>query len=141
VDVTSTILAAGGVVTRRGERGDTEMLVVHRPRYGDWSFPKGKLDPGEDFEAAARREVAEESGIVAELGRELAPAKYLDRHGRPKLVRYWHMTPRGVIPWEANDEVDEVRWITAAEAATLLSYDGDLRLLAEVVGELSGGTG
>jgi 8-oxo-dGTP diphosphatase len=118
-----------------------EMLVVHRPRYDDWSFPKGKLDAGEAFEAAARREVAEETGVVVELGRELATMEYVDRHGRPKVVRYWHMTPTGDVPWAANDEVDQVRWIPAAEAATLLTYDGDLRLLAEVAGEAFGGTG
>ena len=134
------VRAAGAVLWRRAA-GEVEVALIHRPKYDDWSFPKGKLDPGEAFEAAAQREVAEETGIVVALGRELATMEYVDRHGRPKVVRYWHMTPTGDVPWDANDEVDQVRWIPAAEAATLLTYEGDRQLLAEVAGELFGGTG
>jgi 8-oxo-dGTP pyrophosphatase MutT (NUDIX family) len=123
------VRAAGGVVTRRTDDGTTEVLVVHRPRYDDWSFPKGKLDAGETDEHAALREVEEETGWRCRLRDELGVRRYEDRHGRPKLVRYWHMEPLGAEPFVPNDEVDTVRWIPAGEAARLLSYDGDRRLL------------
>ncbi len=120
-------------MTRNGDNGRTEVLVVHRPRYDDWSFPKGKLDPGEDDEAAARREVFEETGCRVELHEELPVRRYTDRKGRPKLVRYWRMTIVDCDPFVPNDEVDVLRWIPLDEAATLLSYDGDRRLV-EVLG-------
>ena len=124
--------AAGGVVTRPRPDGTLEILVVHRPRYDDWSLPKGKLEPGESYEEAARREVAEETGVLTELGTELPTSHYVDRKGRPKTVRYWMMTAVGAQPWEPNDEVDATRWIAPAEAATLLSYADDRRLVATV---------
>ena len=105
------------------------VLLVHRPRYDDWAFPKGKLDPGESFEDAALREVEEEAGVRCTLGRELPSAKYEVR-GRPKLVRYWLMTPEAETAFEPNDETDEVRWLTPDEARALLSYDHDRELLA-----------
>ncbi len=94
------VQAAGGVVTRPATlRGSVEYLVVHRPRYDDWSLPKGKLEPGESFEAAARREIEEETGVQVELGAALPDTEYVDRHGRPKVVRYWLMTPVGTTSW------------------------------------------
>ena len=122
--------AAGGVVWRRsGDR--LEVCVVHRPRYEDWSLPKGKLDPGERFEDAALREVEEETGLVCELGRKLPDVTYDDHKGRSKLVRYWTMTTeRGDGPeFTPNDEVDELRWLPVAEAVALLSYAPDRELL------------
>lgn len=110
------------------------MLVVHRPRYDDWSWPKGKLGPGEGHEAGARREVEEETGLVCELGPELATERYVDGRGRPKEVRYWAMTPTGTTPaggeFQPNAEVDEIRWLTVAEALALLTYDRDRTVLA-----------
>ena len=123
--------AAGGLITRPSVSGGPEILVVHRPRYDDWSLPKGKLEPGESFEDAAVREVEEETGIRCELGVELAPHRYVDRKGRDKVVRWWRMTPVSTGPFIANDEVDELRWIRAGEAATLLTYDADRKLVAE----------
>jgi 8-oxo-dGTP diphosphatase len=128
----NTVEAAGGVVTRRGEHGEVEVLVVHRPRYDDWSLPKGKLEPGETFEDAAAREVEEETGVRVQLGDELPAQRYLDRKGRDKLVRYWMMTPMGASAWTANDEVDQVRWVRAGEAQTFLTYDADRSLVATV---------
>jgi 8-oxo-dGTP diphosphatase len=125
------IEAAGGVVTRAGPDG-TEVLVVHRPRYDDWSLPKGKLDPGEEHEDAARREVEEETGWRCRLGAELPAVRYRDRRGRPKHVRFWHMTPVEFVAFTPNDEIDDVRWISRGEAATLLSYPADRRLLANL---------
>ena len=120
--------AAGGVVMRKGPE-ETEIAVVHRPRYDDWSFPKGKLDPGETFEEAALREVREETGLTCRLGPELAFAHYNDNKGRPKLVRYWLMAVIEDPGFEPNDEVDELRWLTPAEATELLTYSRDRNLV------------
>jgi 8-oxo-dGTP diphosphatase len=120
------VRAAGGVVRRDGR-----IAVVHRPRYDDWSLPKGKLDPGETWEEAALREVREETGLECELGEELSSTRYHDRKGRSKLVRYWLMDPvEG--EFAPNDEVDELRWLTPAEAAALLTYPRDKELAQEV---------
>jgi 8-oxo-dGTP diphosphatase len=134
------IRAAGGVVIRTADGGVSEFLVVHRPRYDDWSIPKGKLEPGETFEDAARREIEEETGVRVELGDALTPTEYVDRHGRPKVVHYWEMTPVGEAGWQPNDEVDETRWITSGEAATLLSYEHDRCLIAAVENARHGGS-
>ena len=120
------VKAAGGVVRRDGR-----IAVVHRPRYDDWSLPKGKLDPGETWEEAALREVREETGLECSLGEELSSTSYLDRKGRSKLVRYWLMEPVGG-EFAPNDEVDELRWLTPAEAAALLTYPRDKELAQEV---------
>jgi 8-oxo-dGTP diphosphatase len=124
------VKASGGVVCRRGEDG-AEVAVVHRPRYDDWSFPKGKLDAGESWEDAALREVWEEIGLQCRLGDELSPTAYRDNKGREKVVRYWLMEPIDGT-FEPNDEVDEMRWVRPAEAESLLSYDRDRDLLREV---------
>ncbi len=119
------VRAAGGLIVRDGL-----VVVVHRPRYDDWSLPKGKLDPGETFEQAAVREVREETGLECELGEELSSTSYHDRKGRSKLVRYWLMDPVGG-EFAPNDEVDELRWLTPAEAAELLTYPRDVDLVQE----------
>ena len=125
--VSDRIDAAGGVVVRDGR-----VLVVHRPRYDDWTFPKGKLDPGESFEEAAVREVEEETGLRCTLGDELPSTRY-DVGGRPKLVRYWLMTPESEAAFEANDETDDLRWLTPEDASGLLTYARDRFLLRSVV--------
>jgi 8-oxo-dGTP diphosphatase len=122
------IEAAGGVVMR-GAPDETEVAVVHRPRYDDWSFPKGKLDPGETFEEAALREVREETGLVCRLGPELAFARYEDNKGRPKVVRYWLMAVIEDPGFEPNDEVDELRWLAPEAATALLTYSRDRELI------------
>ena len=113
---------------------DGEVLVVHRPRYDDWSLPKGKLDPGESFEDGARREVWEETGVRGRIREELQPVEYVDRKGRDKLVRWYRMDvdgePGEFVP---NDEIDELRWVTPAEARDLVSYEHDRVLLATIV--------
>jgi 8-oxo-dGTP diphosphatase len=123
------VKASGGVVWRRGEHG-VEIAVVHRPRYDDWSLPKGKLDPGESWEAAALREVEEEIGVRCRLGDELTPTAYDDNKGRAKVVRYWLMEALDgeFVP---SGEVDEMRWLAPADAAPLLTYDRDRELLRE----------
>jgi 8-oxo-dGTP diphosphatase len=145
---TGTVHAAGGVVLRRVEHevedgvergrgagagsstGGREVLLVHRPRYDDWSLPKGKLEPGETFEDAARREVEEETGLRCALGRELAPVEYRDRKGRPKRVRYWLMdAAEPARPFTPNAEVDRLSWCTPEDALSLLSYEHDRELV------------
>lgn len=123
------VRAAGGVVWRLGSSGDAEVVVVHRPKYDDWSLPKGKCDPGEPAEACALREVEEETGWRCVLGPELPPVSYADRKGRPKEVRYWVMTLAAESAFAANDEVDQARWLTVAGACRLLTYERDCRLL------------
>jgi 8-oxo-dGTP pyrophosphatase MutT (NUDIX family) len=121
------IRAAGGVVLRSGDAGD-EVLLVHRPRYDDWTFPKGKAHPGETDEACALREVEEETGLRCELDGELPSTDYLDGEGRPKRVRYWRMHPVGGRLAFVR-EVDDARWVTPEVARLLLSYTRDLPLL------------
>jgi len=126
------IAAAGGVVIRRGEGGEPEIAVIHRPKYMDWSLPKGKLEPGEEWLDAALREVEEETGYRCRTGEELSSIGYLDRKGRSKLVRYWLMEPLegGFRP---HDEVDEIRWLSPEEAERELTYDHDRELVREAL--------
>lgn len=123
------IEAAGGVVWRRGAKGSLKVLLVHRPRYDDWSLPKGKLDPGESHRHAALREVEEETGLRCKAGEELPEVRYDDRKGRLKRVRYWSMELVDGS-FEPNDEVDEVRWLPLDEADQTLTYAHDLAVLA-----------
>ena len=120
------VRAAGGVVAHDGR-----LLLVHRPKYDDWTFPKGKCELGESDEACARREVEEETGLLCELGAELPSTHYTDSRDRPKRVRWWRMEPVAG-EFTPSDEVDEIRWLSREEAAELLSYDRDLILLDAV---------
>ena len=118
------MLAAGGLVLRGGR-----IAVVHRPRYDDWSLPKGKLDEGESFEEAALREVEEETGLTCRLKQQLGDTSYRDRKDRAKLVRYFEMEPESG-DFTPNDEVDEMLWLEPADALRRLSYDFDRELVA-----------
>ena len=123
------VRAGGGLVWRRTGSGDVEIVLVHRPAYGDWSYPKGKLESGESEEAAALREVEEETGLRCRLGPELGTTEYRDSRNRRKTVRYWQMRAVGGSLAAAN-EVDDARWVPLEEAPHLLSYDRDRGLLA-----------
>ena len=118
------IRAAGGVVFDASGR----VAVVHRPRHGDWSLPKGKLDPGEGWEAAALREIEEECNLRCELEDELPESNY-KVGGHPKRVRWWRMRVVEDLGFTPDDEVDQLRWATPEEAATLLTYRADRALV------------
>jgi len=125
-----SIWAAGGIVSRGSKHGP-KVLLIHRPRYDDWSFPKGKLDAGEALVTAALRETREETGFACRVGARLPEVVYCDAKGRTKCVVYWLMNPKSGS-FEINDEVDEIRWLSPKRAIKLLDYrrDGDLLRLA-----------
>ena len=127
----TVVRAAGGVPVRATPDG-LQVLVVHRPQYDDWSFPKGKCEPGESDEACAVREVAEETGLVCALEAELPSTRYNDSSARPKRVRYWRLRVVGGTLDFAH-EVDSARWVSAAEAESLLTYARDLDVLHALV--------
>jgi 8-oxo-dGTP diphosphatase len=122
------IRAAGGVLIAPNGQGQTKVAVIHRPKYMDWSLPKGKLEEGEGWQEAALREVEEETGYRCEPITELPRVSYLDRKGRRKLVRYWLMEPQGG-GFESHGEVDEMRWVAPEEAEELLTYPHDRELV------------
>lgn len=119
------IRAAGGVVVRDGR-----VLIVHRPKYGDWTLPKGKCKDGETTEECALREVEEETGLACEIVAAAGETRYLALKG-PKVVHYFLMRPLGgqFVP---HDEVDDVSWTTAEEAVGALSYRRDAELLSQL---------
>jgi 8-oxo-dGTP diphosphatase len=119
---------AAGAVLVEGER----VALVHRPRYDDWTLPKGKHQPGEDDITAALREVLEETGFHGRIERDLGVVRYtVEKQGAvlPKVVRYYVMRA-GAGDFTPNDEVDELRWVTREQAAQLLSYERDREVLA-----------
>ena len=122
------VRAAGGVVWRVGDGGAPEVLLVHRPKYDDWTIPKGKAERGESDEACALREVEEETGLRCELGAYAGDTEYVDREGRRKIVRYWEMRPLGGA-FTPRREVDDVRWLSVADAVRLLAYERDVPVL------------
>lgn len=126
----SDVVAAGAVVVRRTNGG--EVLLVHRPKYDDWAWPKGKQDPGEHVTATAVREVLEETGVEVRLGRPLPRQLYLVSGGRAKHVHYWTgwvMGDPDVSGYTANAEIDEVTWVGFEKARRLLTYADDVALL------------
>jgi 8-oxo-dGTP pyrophosphatase MutT (NUDIX family) len=126
------VRAAGGVVLREGPSG-VAIILIHRPRYDDWSLPKGKLLRGESHRDAALREVKEETGFGCELEDELPNVAYVDSLGRPKVVRYWMMRAVAEDEFLPTPEVDEVRWVPIEEATEMLTYLHDQELVRHVM--------
>jgi 8-oxo-dGTP pyrophosphatase MutT (NUDIX family) len=131
VDPVKVIRSAGGIPYRLAGEGTREVALIHRPSYDDWTFPKGKVEVGEEPEQAALREVGEETGLRVRLADEAGVTSYVDQRGRQKTARYWTME---VLSGEfaANAEVDELRWLPLDDALHLLTYDRDRSLLSSI---------
>jgi 8-oxo-(d)GTP phosphatase len=131
------ILAAGGLVIRQDGDGTVKVLMVHRPRYDDWSLPKGKTDHGETPAETALREVEEETGIRCRIIAPVAEAHYRVPTGEDKVVRYFAMRPLQEPPFVPNPEVSEIRWLAPADAAQLATYAHDRTLLENDVDRMA----
>lgn len=130
-----TVVAAGAVVWRPDPThdGGVEICLVHRPRYDDWSLPKGKLDRGEHLLACAVREVEEETGQRVLLGRPL-PTQHYEANGRPKRVHYWAARADDAAPaWRGTKEIDEIAFLPAADAAHRLTHPRDADIVAALL--------
>ena len=123
------IEAGGGVIVDMS-KGKPRYLLIHRPRYDDWSLPKGKLDSGEKHRDAALREVKEETGLVCDVLAKLSPVNYITPNGNPKRVKYWLMEARSG-KFVQNDEVDAVTWVKRSQAMSLLTHVHDQAVLVE----------
>jgi len=126
----SVIRAAGGVVLRKSRSGETEIAVIHRPAYDDWTLPKGKIEPDETPEDCALREVREETGLRCDLVRPLGCTAYVDRRGRDKVACYWVMEVRGG-KFKPGIEVDKLQRLTTGDAIKRLTYGRDRTLLLQ----------
>jgi 8-oxo-dGTP pyrophosphatase MutT (NUDIX family) len=126
------IRAAGGIVIRPVANGRFEVACIFREARGDWTFPKGKLDPAETFEQAALREVWEETGMTCEVIRFAGSTNYTHRKGKPKIVAYYLMSV-GTGEFAPNDEVDELVWLALEQVREHLTWDRDQELFDLVV--------
>jgi 8-oxo-dGTP diphosphatase len=127
------VRAAGGVVVRgRSNSGGFEVALIYRSTHDDWSFPKGKLEPGETELFCARREVEEETGLLCNIGSYLGQTEYVDRRDRPKIVHYWLMEPLEG-EFEPTDEVADMQWVPIELAHQVLTYEHDRELFARNV--------
>ena len=126
----SVIRAAGGIVCRRSRTGETEIAVIHRPGYDDWTLPKGKIEPDESAEDCALREVREETGLRCDLVRPLGCTAYIDRRGRDKVACYWVMEVRGGR-FKPGIEVDKMLWLEVGDAIKRMTYERDKTLLMQ----------
>jgi 8-oxo-dGTP diphosphatase len=132
LDVTdvSVVRAAGGVVCRTSRSGETEIAIIHRPAYDDWTLPKGKVEPDESPQECALREVREETGLKCELVRAIGCTAYVDRRGRDKVACYWVMEVRSGR-FKPGIEVDRLLWLSLDDAVERLTYGRDKTLLQQ----------
>jgi 8-oxo-dGTP diphosphatase len=130
------VRAGGGLVIRRGADDAARVVLVHRPKYDDWSFPKGGQRRGETLLSTALREVREETGFLCVAEAVVGVTEYFDRRGRPKLVRYWVMD-RITGTFAPNPEVDAIAWVRPSEAVLRLSHERDRQLLSGAVEQLA----
>ena len=121
------IQAAGGVLWKK-EGGEKKLAIVHRSKHKDWSLPKGKVDKGESWKQTALREVLEETGYKAKIKKYAGSISYL-LDNKPKIVLYWHMKIKSEQKDKMNGEVDEVRWVTVAEALDLIDYPDEIAII------------
>jgi len=134
------VRAAGGILWRKGPAGAAELAVIHRPKYGDWSLPKGKLEPGEGFREAALREVKEETGCRARL-LHFAGITFYFVNRRPKVVLFWHMRQEGESRFAPSAEVDRVAWCSPEGALARLGHPTERRIvLRTTCGKARAGT-
>ena len=123
-------LAAGGLVWRDLEHLP-KLAIIHRPKYGDWTLPKGKPDPGESLAETARREVREELGCEVSFLEFAGTTHYRRDKGKLKVVLFWHMVPAGEFTFKPNNEVDQMQWLSREEALEKLDHSADIELLAK----------
>lgn len=130
--LSDVVLAAGGLVWRDSPQRGRQIAVVHRPKYDDWTLPKGKLDPGERWQDAAVREVEEETGFEVRLGAFAGGSTHLTGRA-PKVVLYWHMEVDGESRFAPENpaEVDALEWLSVNDARRRLTYERERRVLAE----------
>jgi 8-oxo-dGTP diphosphatase len=121
------IQAAGGILWKK-EGKEKKLAVVHRHKHNDWSLPKGKVEAGEKWKDAARREVLEETGCQGKIKKYAGSISYL-LEGKPKVVLFWHMSVKEEKPSKMNGEVDQVRWVSVEEAVELLDYEDEIKLI------------
>ncbi len=127
--------AAGGIVIRKGPAGGLEVALIYRASRHDWSFPKGKREPGETDLFCARREVEEETGLLCNVASYVGMTEYVDRRDRPKTVKYWIMEPLEG-EFEPTEEVDDMQWVPIDLARHVLTYEHDRELLETMTGSL-----
>jgi 8-oxo-dGTP diphosphatase len=129
--VTRTVRAAGGVILRKSDKGNLNVLLAHRPQYDDWSFPKGKADKGESSAETAVREILEETGLRCRIVAPLTTTRYRVGSGM-KEVDWFAMRPLPDSPgFKKNKEVDKVKWMGRKAARKLLDYDHDRSLITD----------
>ena len=129
--MSATIQAAGAVVWRNN-KDKTEVAIIHRPKYDDWSFPKGKVEINESLIACAHREVLEETNIQTEFGPYLGDVEYLTQDGK-KQVSFWAAKAIDQKAFTSNSEVDELKWVEVKKVKELLTLETDKKILAQFV--------
>jgi 8-oxo-dGTP diphosphatase len=130
---TRVIEAAGGVLWKDTSSG-RKLAIIHRQRYDDWSLPKGKRKQGERWAETALREVQEETGCRASLGKFIGSASYvINHHGTPKVVLFWHMDTKNEPGFQPSDEVDRLKWVSPQKALKILSYEDERDIIKKAI--------